>query len=141
MHPDYRLTTCFLALCSAAAIFVLVRRNMLHASYALWWIGAGIIILLAGIFPRSIDALGAMLGVSYPPVLFLTLALLALALRLLLADIERTRMEIRLRRLAQRQARLALQVQRLQRESAGSEASPVPEQKCSPDETAGPRGD
>ena len=103
---------------------MLVRRNMLHASYALWWVGAGIIILLAGIFPQGVDLLGAALGVSYPPVLFLTLTSLALALRLLLADIERTRMEIMLRRMAQRQARLALQVQRLERSCAAGGTPP-----------------
>ncbi len=124
MLPDYRLTTCLLALCSSGFIFMLVRRNMLHASYALWWGGAGIIILLAGIFPQGVDLLGAALGVSYPPVLFLTLTSLALALRLLLADIERTRMEIMLRRMAQRQARLALQVQRLERSCAAEGIPP-----------------
>lgn len=125
MTVPYTLTTCIVALLAAGTIFYLVRRNLVHASYAIWWIGAGVVIALAGAFPRALDWIGVTLGVSYPPTLFLTLAALALAVRLLLADISRTKMEMHLRRMALKQARLAHRVVKLEKMLAGKEGKSV----------------
>lgn len=126
MTVPYTLTSFIVALLAAGTIFFLVRRNLVHASYAIWWIGAGVVIALAGAFPRALDWIGVTLGVSYPPTLFLTLAALALAVRLLLADISRTRMEMHLRRMALKQARLAHRVIKLEKMLAGKDVKTVP---------------
>jgi hypothetical protein len=114
MDINYRLTTCIIGLLTGAIIFRLVRRNLLHGSYAAWWLAAGAFAVLVGIFPGSFDILGHALGVGYPPVLFLTLALAAFAIRMLISDVERTRMELTQRRLVQRYAHMALRLRHIE---------------------------
>lgn len=115
MSLSYNITTSILALSTGGMIIYLARRNLLHISYALWWICAAVIIILSGLFPFIFDTIGHALGVSYPPILFLTIALLAIALRLLMADIERTRNTVTIRRMAQQQAALALRLRTLEK--------------------------
>lgn len=116
MYVNYRVTACVIALATGLIIFRLVRRNLLHASYAAWWIAAGIFAVLIGIFPTIFDTLGYALGVAYPPVLFIVLTLVVFAIRMLISDLERTRMELTQRRLVQRYAHLALRLRGLERE-------------------------
>lgn len=116
MHISYRLTACIIALVTAAVIIRLVRRNALHAREAAWWLAASLFAVFAGVFPGAFDVLGHALGVGYPPILFLILALVAFAVRLLSADVERTRMELIQRRLVQRHAQLSLRLGAIERE-------------------------
>ncbi len=113
---DYRVTSLGLALAAALIIIRLIRGNLLHAGYAAWWLAGAAAIFLAGAFPEAVNIIGHALGVSYPPTFFLVLAVVALAIRLLAADIARTRMELTLRRLVQRNAELSLEVKRLARD-------------------------
>lgn len=113
---DYRVTSLGLALAAALIIIRLIRGNLLHAGYAAWWLAGATAIFLAGAFPEAVNTIGHALGVSYPPTFFLVLAVVALAIRLLAADIARTRMELTLRRLVQRNAELSLEVKRLSRD-------------------------
>ncbi len=113
---DYRVTSLVMSLAAAVIIIRLIRGNLLHAGYAAWWLGGAGVISLAGAFPDSVNRIGHALGVSYPPTFFLVLAVIALAIRLLAADIARTRMELTLRRLVQRNAELALELKKLGRE-------------------------
>ena len=115
MLVDYRITVCILALGAALIIFQLIRRNLLHTNYALWWLLAGIFVALLGLFPTFFDGIGHALGVSYPPTLFIIIALLVIAVRMLLADVERTRMELTQRRLVQRYAMLDLKLRAVER--------------------------
>lgn len=94
----------------AALILFLVRRDHLHTRYALWWIVIALLIGLLGLFPKLNDILGASLGISYPPIIPLMLGLLALVIKVLFMDIERSRNEVKLNRLVQR---LALLEQRM----------------------------
>lgn len=124
MLVSYRITACVIALGTALLIVRLLRRNALHGADAAWWLAASLCAVLAGLFPGLVDALGHALGVSYPPVLFLALALGAFAVRLLQADVTRARLEITLRRLAQRQAETTLRLRELERALPGRDARP-----------------
>lgn len=115
MFVSYRITACVIALITGAVIFRLVRRNLLHGSYAAWWLAAGLFAVLVGVFPSGFDALGHALGVNYPPILFIVLALAAFAVRMLISDMERTRMELTQRRLVQRYAHMALRLRAIER--------------------------
>lgn len=112
---SYIFTTSMLGLIFAFSILYLVRRNVLSVSYALWWIVIALFIFAGGIFPHALDVLGFALGVSYPPILFVVLALLVLAFRMLFADIHRTRLEEQLRDLVQNHALLTGKVAQLER--------------------------
>lgn len=99
-------TTAGIGLGIAAAIIVLVRKDHLHTRYSLWWLAAAGVVVLFGLFPRLSDWLARFFGVSYPPTLVLTLALAVLGLKSLFMDMDRSRHERNLRRLAQRLALL-----------------------------------
>lgn len=110
----YGFTTFMLGLIFACSIFYLVRYSKLSVIYALWWIGMALLIFIASIFPQSLDMLGFALGVNYPPILFVIVALLVLALRMFFADIHRTNLEIKLRKIAQNQAQLIGRINQLE---------------------------
>ena len=93
----------------AVVILFLVRRDHLHGSYAIWWIGAAITIGLLGFFPRFFDYLAVHVGVSYPPILAVVLGFGMLLVKILTMDLERSRQERLIRRLAQRLAMLEAQ--------------------------------
>ncbi len=90
----------------AATILWLVRRDHLHGPYALWWIGAATTVTALGFFPKVFDHLAAYFGVSYPPMLALVLGFALLLIKMLTMDVERSRQERKIRRLAQQLAML-----------------------------------
>ena len=102
----YQLTSMAIGLLLAAIILLLVRRDHLHGPYAIWWIGAAATVALLGFFPRLFDVLAAQLGVSYPPILAVVLGFSMLLVKILTMDLERSRQERLIRRLAQRLAML-----------------------------------
>ena len=100
----YQVTAALIGLSIGSCIFWLVRKNHLHGPYAIWWIGVAVGVVLLGIFPRVVNPIAAWLGVSYPPILVMVLALAALLVKVLTLDLERTKQEVALRRLTQRVA-------------------------------------
>ena len=119
-----QLTSAFIGVLLAGAILYLVRRDHMHGSYALWWLAVAAAILLLGVFPPVIDWLGAITGISYPPVLPIIVGIGMLLIRMLRMDIDRSRQERQLRRLAQKLAILEQELSTVRRsassESAGS---------------------
>lgn len=91
-----------LGLLIAAVIFYLIRRDHMHARFSIWWIVMGVLAVVFGFFPGAFDWAGEWLGVAYPPVLGLISAVVALLLKILFADLERSRMRRDMLRLTQR---------------------------------------
>ena len=106
----YQLTSMAIGLGLALVILILVRRDHLHGPYALWWIGAAATAAVLGFFPRLFDILAAKLGISYPPILAVVLGFCMLLVKILTMDLERSRQERLIRRLAQRLAMLEAQL-------------------------------
>lgn len=99
-------TTALLGIGIACAILLLIRKDTLHVRHSIWWLIVAAGSALLGFFPGLMDAFGVFLGVYYPPVLFLTLALGMVLIKILTMDMERSRQERTLRRLTQRLALL-----------------------------------
>lgn len=55
-----------------------IRKNSLSVKTSFWWIIGSILILVLAIWPKSIDWFAVMLGIDYPPALFLTLCVVFL---------------------------------------------------------------
>lgn len=127
----YQLTSMALGLALAAAILFLVRRDHLHGPYSLWWIGVAIMVAVLGFFPRLFDAVAAQLGITYPPILAVVLGFSLVLIKMLTMDLDRSRQERRIRRLAQQVAMLAAQVPLLPPTPAAGENS----QPASPPES------
>ncbi|MBK1647754.1 DUF2304 domain-containing protein [Rhabdochromatium marinum] len=102
----YQLTSLGIGLLIATAILWLVRRDHLHGPYAIWWIGVALSVAILGLWPRLFDGVASVLGVSYPPILAVVLGFGLLLVKMLTMDIERSRQERKIRRLAQRLALL-----------------------------------
>jgi len=114
----YQLTSLVIGLALAAAILILVRRAHLHGPQALWWmvLAAGIIVL--GIWPRLSDLIAPYLGVSYPPIVAVLLGLGLMLVKMMSMDLQRSRQEQRIRRLAQRLAMLEAELATVRGKSA-----------------------
>ncbi len=100
----YHLTSLILGCLIALVIFLLIRKDRLHIRYSLWWICVAIATAVIGSFPWLVDAVAVKLGVAYPPVLLLTVALGFLLIKILTMDIERSEHERKIRLLTQRLA-------------------------------------
>ena len=129
------VTSALLGIAIAGGILLLVRRDQLHGSFAVWWLSVAMAALLIGFVPRSVDWLGELFGVSYPPMLVALIGIAALLLKLLVLDIDMTRRERRVRRLLQKVAILEAEMRDMRGEldrlhghgdAPGPAASPSP---------------
>jgi len=111
------LTTGFIGIATAITIVILIRRDHLHVRYGLWWTGVAVAFALLGLFPAFFDSIAKFLGVSYPPILALTLAIAILVIKILLMDIERSSNTIKMQRLIQRIALLESDLREMQGKS------------------------
>ena len=105
----YQMTSMVIGLALAGIILWLVRRDHLHGPYAVWWIGAAATVTVLGFFPRVFDLIARHLGIGYPPMLAMVLGLAMLLIKILTMDLERSRQERQIRRLAQQIAMLEAQ--------------------------------
>jgi len=108
------LITSIIGFATAITIVILIRRDHLHVRYGLWWTAAAVGFALLGLFPASFDAIARYLGIAYPPILALTIAVAILVIKILVMDIERSRNAIRLNRLIQRIALLESDLREMQ---------------------------
>ena len=116
-----QITSGVIAVLLAGAILYLVRRDHLHGSYAIWWFAIAAAILVLGVFPPVIDWLGGVTGISYPPVLPIIVGIGMILIRMLKMDIDRSRRERQIRRLAQK---LAILEQEVHEARNGAEGDP-----------------
>jgi hypothetical protein len=86
-----------------ALLFILrlVRGQRVKAKYSLLWLGVGGMMLLLALLPGVFDRLARRLGVDYQPALFLVLGLGFLLLVVVHLSFELSRMENRVRNLAE----------------------------------------
>jgi hypothetical protein len=94
----------------AGAILILVRRDHMHGPYAIWWFCTAATVVVLGLFPGVVDALALRLGVNYPPILVVILALGLILIKALTMDLERSRQERKIRRLTQHLAMLEVRL-------------------------------
>jgi len=108
------LITGIIGIATAITIVILIRRDYLHVRYGLWWSGAAVVFAFLGLFPALFDKFAKYLGIAYPPILALTLAVTILVIKILIMDIERSRNAIRRQRLIQRIALLECEIREMQ---------------------------
>lgn len=101
---SYQLTSTLIGLAIAGTILFLVRRDQMHGPYAWWWLSVAAIIVVLGFFPTLFDRIALLMGVSYPPILAVVLGVGLILIKMLTMDLERSRQERKIRRLAQRLA-------------------------------------
>lgn len=73
----------FFIIASLIIIFYIlfsIRKNKLDIANSFIWIVFCVIILVLSIWPTSLDWLATLLGIAYPPTLFLTIAIAILSI-------------------------------------------------------------
>jgi hypothetical protein len=99
------------------AIIELMRRHTLRERHAVWWLVGGILALILAIFPQTLTWAAKMLGIAIPTNLVFFIAIVLLFLVSLQYGAELTRVEAKLRDLAEQAAFQDLRLRRLEGES------------------------
>lgn len=107
---SYNIATAFIGITVVLIILYLIRKNSIYVRYTFWWLAICLGILAFSIFPSLSDVIVSALGISYPPAFIFFVAILMLFLKTLFMDIDRSKQEIRIRRLVQRLAMLEAQM-------------------------------
>lgn len=107
------LATYIFGIVSALLILIVVvellRRRRLRERHAIWWFVAGLLALVAGIFPETLVWAAGLLGVELPINLVFFVSIAILFLVCLQSSSELTQLESKTRVLAERLAILELQ--------------------------------
>ncbi|BDX07659.1 DUF2304 domain-containing protein [Planctobacterium marinum] len=105
-----QIVSAVLATVIAGCILLLVRRDYLIQRDAVKWLLLALAILLYGLNPGLNDIIGFELGISYPPIIPLLIGFAVVLIKLLLADIERARLQMSVTRLIQKVAILEAKI-------------------------------
>lgn len=72
----------FIVLVLLVMIYIIrsIRKNKLSISTSFGWFMCAIAMLILAIFPKCLDWLATLIGVTYPPALFLTLCVVVLVI-------------------------------------------------------------
>ena len=101
MSGDTHVLVVVLTLLTLAFILRLVRGQRLKAKYSLLWLTTGGMLFVLAAVPGLFDHLARRLGVHYQPTLFLVMAVAFLLLVVVHVSFELSRMENRIRSLAE----------------------------------------
>jgi hypothetical protein len=99
------------ALVVLTVVIVLLRRRRLRERHAVWWLVAGTLALIVGIFPDSLDRAARFLGVGLPANLVFFTSIAVLFLVSLQHSSELTTLETKTRILAEKIALMELESQ------------------------------
>ncbi|WP_243224840.1 DUF2304 domain-containing protein [Microbacterium sp. CIAB417] len=119
----FGITAAVLAL---IAIVELMRRGTLRERHAVWWFVGGVLALVIAIFPQTLTWAAQVLGVSVPTNLVFFVAIGLLFLVSLQYGAELTRIEEKLRTLAERSAFQENRIAELERAIRDQTSDPGP---------------
>jgi hypothetical protein len=105
----------------------LVRHRQLKAKYALLWLSVGGLMVVVAAVPGLLDWTADRLGIYYEPTLLILLALAMLLLVVMHFSYELTRMENRVRTLAEESAIIRHRLAELEERLGVEPAGPQPE--------------
>ncbi|MEB0001332.1 DUF2304 domain-containing protein [Cryobacterium sp. 10I1] len=132
------ITSYYLGIAAALVILVIVvellRRRQLRERHAVWWLGAGLLALLAGVFPVTLEWAAQLVGIKIPTNLVFFVSIAILFLVCLQHSSELTRVEERCRNLAESVALLELRLRQVEGElSSGESGSESDTRSVNPD--------
>lgn len=109
------------AVLALIAIIELMRRGTLRERHALWWFVGGILALIIAIFPQTLQWAAQILGVVVPINLVFFVSIGLLFLVSLQYGAELTRVEAKMRALAERSAFHEQRIEQLERRFANED--------------------
>ena len=102
------------ALVTIIVVLELLRRRRLRERHAAWWLAAGLLALVTGIFPGVLDWAAKLLGVALPTNLVFFVSIAILVLVCIQHSAELTQLESKTRTLAETVALLDLRIRELE---------------------------
>lgn len=96
------------ALLVLVVVIDLLRRQRLRERHAAWWLVAGVLALIAAVFPATLDWAASLIGIEIPLNLVLFVSIAILFFVALQSSSELTELEDKTRSLAERVAILEL---------------------------------
>ncbi len=110
------LTSYLIGIVAAALVLLVVvellRRGRLRERHAVWWFLAGLLALIAGVFPGTVAWAAQVTGIEVPVNLVFFVSIAILFLVCLQHSAELTRLESKTRTLAERVALLELELRK-----------------------------
>lgn len=103
------------AVLTLLVVIEMVRRGQLKERHALWWLVAGILALVIGIFPGLLDGVADTVGVEVPINLVFFVSIAVLFLVCIQSSSELTSLEEKTRILAEESALLRQRIEELEK--------------------------
>jgi hypothetical protein len=107
------------ALLVLGVVIELLRRRLLKERHAIWWVVAGLLALIVGVFPSTLEWAAQLVGIAVPTNLVFFTSIAVLFLVCLQHGAELTKLENRTRILAEQAALQALRLEELERVRSG----------------------
>jgi hypothetical protein len=101
------------ALLTLAVVIEMLRRGRMRERHAIWWLVAGTLALIIGIFPQILDWVGGLIGIGLPINLVFFVSIAVLFLVCIQHSSELTQLESKTRTLAERHAIQQLELEEL----------------------------
>lgn len=111
------------ALLTLLVVIEMLRRGRLRERHAIWWLVAGTLALVVGVFPGVLDWAAKVVGIGLPTNLVFFVSIAVLFLVCIQHSTELTKLEDQTRTLAEEAALLDLRIAELERAAAGEEQS------------------
>ena len=102
------------AVAAIVVVIELLRRRALRERHAIWWLIAGLLALIVGVFPLTLNWAAGLVGIEVPVNLVFFVSIGTLFLVCLQHSSELTTLESKTRALAERSAILELKTRDLQ---------------------------
>ena len=112
------------ALVTLAVVFEMLRRRRLRERHAIWWLIAGILALVVGVFPGTLTWAASIIGVAVPTNLIFFVSVAILFLVCIQHSSELTALESQSQMLAEKVALQSLRLEDLENGVAMRSATP-----------------
>lgn len=109
------------ALLTLAVVVEMLRRRRLRERHAVWWLLAGTLALIVGLFPSSLVWAAGLIGIAVPLNLVFFVSVAVLFLVCIQHSAELTTLEAKTRKLAETAALQELRIETLEKAIKGSE--------------------
>lgn len=114
------------AVLTLAVVIEMLRRRRLRERHAIWWLIAGTLALIVGVFPPVLTWAAALVGIAVPINLVFFVSVAVLFLVCIQHSAELTALESKTRKLAEAVALQDLKIQRLEHTVNQPAAAPSP---------------
>ena len=117
------------ALAILLVVIEMLRRGQLRERHAIWWIVAGVLALVIGVFPAVLDWAATFLGIALPTNLVFFVSIAVLFLVCIQNSAELTRLENKTRTLAEEVTLLSLRLDQLEPKPHSEPPAPSAERR------------